>query len=133
MKLKCLILSVVISQSLVFAGEAEVSAVPFEPSMEMFYNKSNKYEQPEEIEKPKFYYPFEIRSGGINGEVVVLVCVGLDGYAEKLSVLSATQTAFVAPAIDGLKRARWKIKKSKMVTGRVCFYYRVIFPVDETG
>ena len=100
---------------------------PFEPSDVDCYKWNDKFSHPEELIAPQFFYPFEMRRGGISGEVVVLVQIDNRGYPRKLKILYATQRLFALDAIRALKKARWNPEPNRFGHSDVWFYYKAVY------
>jgi hypothetical protein len=109
-----------------FGAEAvkrpQINWDPFEPPASEFFNKGDKFAHPPEIIAPSFLWPFEMRRGMVWGETIALVQIDRDGYPQKISVLSSTDTLFTRSTIFGLEKARWKAG-----IGDVWFYYKAVF------
>ena len=84
-----------------------VTAVPFEPAYQAFYDGHHKFRHPGEIVSPALIVLPKVAVPGCSDEVVVLVTVDRTGRPEKLAVLSATNPDFIDPALRALRRARW--------------------------
>ncbi|OIQ98060.1 hypothetical protein GALL_199810 [mine drainage metagenome] len=99
-----------------------VTAVPFEPAYQAFYDGHHKYRHPGELVPPEFVVPEEGGERRCCGDVVVLVTVDCKGRPVRLAVLYATNAQVIQPALRALERTRW-------TPGRrpVAFYYDARF------
>ena len=111
-------------------SKIQVDATPFEPAYETFFKWEDKYCHPREVMAPKFLYPFEMRRGGMSGEVVVLVQIDAKGKPQRLSVLYGTHSLFIESALKGLEKAQWEAQPNKFGRQDTCFYNKAVFAVD---